>query len=70
MKEKIKETIAILETIPTISEQVDALETAIKSLEAWNDVLCDLDHAQDITPMRYGFSGGVQTSREIIEKHL
>lgn len=32
-----EEAIKILDTIPTIGEQVDALEMAIRSLEAWDN---------------------------------
>ena len=33
-----EEAIEILDTIPTIGEQVDALEIAIRSLEAWESL--------------------------------
>ena len=38
----IKEALEYLDTIPTIGEQVDALDMAIKSLEAWDKVREDL----------------------------
>lgn len=34
----IEEALYYLDTIPTIGEQVDALEIAIKSLEAWKKI--------------------------------
>lgn len=44
----VEEIIKILYTIPTISEQVDALEAAIRSLEAWEKVKDDLRYSADI----------------------
>lgn len=72
MNRKITETIEKLQMLKRngFPGQEKTLDDAIHSLEAWGKVLDDLNHAQEITPMRYGFSGGVQTSREIIEKHL
>ena len=42
-----EEVIKILDTIQTISEQVDALEAAIRSLEAWEKVKDRISHGGD-----------------------
>ena len=59
-----EEAIKILETIPTISEQVDALEIAIRSLEAWDKVKNDLDDL-----WLKGYSPHTEVM-EIIDRHL
>ncbi len=58
----IKEALYYLDTIPTIGEQVDALEMAIKSLEAWEKIDDDIASLQDIY-----FIGGTDTEKAIWE---
>lgn len=48
----------------------DCENTAIKSLEAWKNVLDDLDHAKENNPMEWGFSSGIKVAKEVINKHL
>ena len=43
----IEEALYYLDTIPTIGEQVDALEMAIKSLEAWKKIKEEIKEKAD-----------------------
>ena len=45
----LEKALYYLDTIPTIGEQVDALEMAIKSLEAWDGLI---DKIQSIKAMK------------------
>lgn len=66
-----KEAIQVLEMVEAHgSLTIQAKEMAIKSLEAWDKVLSDLDNAKEDYPDRYGFDGGIKAARDIIEKHM
>lgn len=68
----IKEALEYLDTIPTIGEQVDALEIAIKSLEAWGKVRAVIKKlADDEWNKKVGsVSQGLEDALEVIDEHL
>lgn len=72
-----EEAIKYLDTIPTIGEQVDALEMAIKSLEAWGKVEKEIDDSILICResaqnniWNDGELAGFLQSKDIIDRNL
>lgn len=67
----IKEALEYLDTIPTIGEQVDALEMAVKSLEAWSGLREEIVNIKN-NPLFGMVSKETlhEVALEIIDKHL
>ena len=70
----IKEALEYLDTIPTIGEQVDALEIAIRSLEAWEKVRKEIDECIIDYDLDFGnemfYNNAILDVLKIIDNHL